>query len=162
MSALRYKVCWKKIESGKVTKSFKLCSLPPTKEAFEQNVLRAHFNCAVVMSSLESSPPPLDPTDFGYSKVEAGQCLQPVMLPNHVQVAPEEILRRLSCHCSAKNCSRNPVTLKSSCSCVKTGMHCTTFCKCNHDLCENKDDVSEDEDEHEATEVDHDFSPDTI
>ena len=57
MSNLRYQVWRKKIESGRVTKSFKLCSLPPTKEAFQLNVLRAHFQCALWKSSLQANPP---------------------------------------------------------------------------------------------------------
>ena len=68
MSELRYQVWRKRIEGGKVTKSFKLCSLPPTKEGLEQNILRAHFQCAMWRSSLHADPQDMNPTDYGYLK----------------------------------------------------------------------------------------------
>ena len=51
MSLLRYKVWEKKIETGKLTKSFKLCSLPPTNSALEQNILWARLTCVVWQAS---------------------------------------------------------------------------------------------------------------
>ena len=43
----------------------KLCSLPPTSEAFLENVKRAHFQCAIWRRALQE-PPDLDPTTFGW------------------------------------------------------------------------------------------------
>ena len=89
MSLLRYKVWEKKIETGKLTKSFKLCSLPPTNSALEQYILRARLTCK---ASLMSDTPTLDPTCYGWSKVNRNKFLYPNMLPISVKVAPEEIL----------------------------------------------------------------------
>ena len=42
----------------------KLKSLPPTSEAFEQNVRRAHFQVSVWKAALEKYLPELAPTNF--------------------------------------------------------------------------------------------------
>ena len=57
----------------------KLCSLPPTSEAFQENVKRAHFQCAVWRRALQE-PPDLDPRKFGWFKDEETKFLSPVML----------------------------------------------------------------------------------
>ncbi len=42
----------------------KLCSLPPTSEAFEENVKRAQYQCAIWRRALQE-PLNLDPTAYG-------------------------------------------------------------------------------------------------
>ena len=44
----------------------KLCSLPPTTEAFVKNIKRAHFQVAQWYAALDSDPLPLDPRDYGW------------------------------------------------------------------------------------------------
>ena len=44
----------------------KLCSLPPTSEAFEQNVARVHLQVAIWFHALDPNPPVLDPTPYGW------------------------------------------------------------------------------------------------
>ena len=43
-------------------------SLPPTNEAFELNVMRAHFQCAIWLQAMEADPPALEPTEYGWTK----------------------------------------------------------------------------------------------
>ena len=46
----------RKTETGKLTQSFKLRTLPPNL-ALEQNILRVHLQCTYWLSSLNSDPP---------------------------------------------------------------------------------------------------------
>ncbi len=55
-----------KMKTGKSgTSSPKLCSLPPTSEAFVENVRRCHLQVAIWKSALEDSPPQMDPRSYG-------------------------------------------------------------------------------------------------
>ena len=44
----------------------KLASLPPTNEAFNENVARAHLHVAVWRNALQPDQPAIDPTAFGW------------------------------------------------------------------------------------------------
>ena len=44
----------------------KLCALPPTEAAFQQNVLRAHLAAATMFNCHNLSPPTLSATDHGW------------------------------------------------------------------------------------------------
>ena len=79
MSVTRYDVWIGKTSKRKVIGAPKLKSLPPTPEAFEQNVRRAHFQVSVWKAALEKGPPELAPTNFGCEKDEASSSLLPVM-----------------------------------------------------------------------------------
>ncbi|KAG1683171.1 Glutamate receptor U1 [Nymphon striatum] len=55
-------------QTGKGSSTPKLCTLPPTTEAFKENVKRAHYQ-ALVWRSLEAqNPPELDSTEYGWVK----------------------------------------------------------------------------------------------
>jgi len=64
-------------KTGKSTAALKLCGLPPTTEAFEQNVYRTHFQVAQWYSALSGDPPPLNAVDYGCKADEANKCLIP-------------------------------------------------------------------------------------
>ena len=65
MTEARIKV-WTTRTGRKVASNIpKLCSLPPTSEVFEENVKRAHLQCAIWRRALQE-PPNLDPTDYGW------------------------------------------------------------------------------------------------
>ena len=81
----------------------KLCSLPPTTEAFQINVRRAHFQCTIWRRALMQEPPNLDPSEYGWFKDEVTKSLQPVMLPPTKLLAPDYILRRECCSCHLYN-----------------------------------------------------------
>ena len=59
----------------------KLCSLPPTSEAFEQNVARTHLQVASWLHALDPNPPVLDPTSYGWSQEEGSTALSPTTVP---------------------------------------------------------------------------------
>ena len=69
----------KKLWSSKLSRSNvsapKLCSLPPTTEAFAENVARAHLQLAVWKMALEPTPPGLDPVANGWSQTEGSTTL---------------------------------------------------------------------------------------
>ena len=71
------------------------------------------------------------------------------MVPDNIKLAPDEILKRISCKCATKHCSVNIATGNSQCSCAKAQMACGEFCSCDKDLCENKRDQDEVDDEDE-------------
>ena len=48
----------------------KLASLPPTNEAFNENIARAHLQVAVWRNALQRDPLVIDPTAFGWSLEE--------------------------------------------------------------------------------------------
>ena len=50
----------------KSSASPKLCSLPPTTDAFEQNVRRAHRQVALWYSALGGDPPVMNAVEYGW------------------------------------------------------------------------------------------------
>jgi len=118
---------WKiKTSRASIVSSPKLNSLPPTTEAFEQNVRRAHFQACTWLNSIEPNPPILDPVQFGWMKDRNSGTLKPVMLPSNVSQAPDYILKLIKCAC---------VDCKSmKCSCVLASLPCTIFCTCEGDI----------------------------
>ena len=111
----------------------KLCSLPPTMEAFEENIKRAHFQCAIWRKALQE-PPNLDPTEYGWSRDEDTKSLQPVMLPSSKSPAPDYVLKLVCCsYASESPCS------SSRCGCVAANLACTVFCHCQGgSVCRNE------------------------
>ena len=103
----------------------KLCSLPPTSEAFKENVKRAHHQAIMWRSLEDSSLPELDVEMYGWVKDSKLKTLQPVLLPINVELAPETVMRMIKCGCKSANPCR---TL--SCSCKRDGLNCTIFCAC--------------------------------
>ena len=129
MSQKRYHA-WFKKTSGKLSSAPKLSSLPPTNEAFTQNVLRAHCQCFIWFSALNPDPPVVDKTLLGYDKDETNESLVPVMLPPNVPALPKEVQKLMACGCSA-----NEPCSKGACSCKGLQMGCTEFCKCIGQCC---------------------------
>ena len=70
-----------------------LRNLPPTDEALELNIKRAHFVAIMWKNCVTGFPPDLDPCQYCWEKREDGKSLTPTMLPKGVDVAPEEVLR---------------------------------------------------------------------
>jgi hypothetical protein len=68
-----------------------LCSLPPTTEAFQENVKRAHLQAAVWKHALDLDPPSLDSTENGYVREESSKSLLPKPIDEDVSLAPHEI-----------------------------------------------------------------------
>ena len=130
MSETRLKVWLSK--PGKGSSTPKLYTLPPTTEAFKENVKRAHHQ-ALVWQSLEAqNPPELNSTEYGWVKDDQNKSLQPVTLPDEVELVPEMVLRLIKCgYHSTTPCSSR------ACSCNSANMKCTRFCACYNQGCCN-------------------------
>jgi hypothetical protein len=150
MSQIRYGTWQTKTGNRKVTTAPKLRSLPPTTEAFTQNVKRAHL---IWKAALQQDPPDVDPTDYGWEKDELNKALLPISVPSDTQCAPSEVLRMICCGCSA-----DPPCSTTRCSCSQAQISCTPFCQCYAEGCRNKwtkegtglDDNDADDDEMES------------
>ena len=123
MSETRLHVWCAKNGKGKFS-SPKLCSLPPTTEAFTENVKRAHFQ-ATIWRNIQHDPPEADIEEFGWRKEDKDRSLSPVATPEGVKCAPDYILNLIRCGCK----SENPCSTKR-CSCRPHGTKCTVFCAC--------------------------------
>ena len=67
LSEIRVEMWSKKMGKKNITAAPELKTVPPTSEAFKENVLRAHFQVAVWKSAPEQDPPSLDPQNMdGY------------------------------------------------------------------------------------------------
>ena len=118
-----------KIWSIKVSRSLggapKLQTLPPTNEAFRENVARAHLQVAIWRHALEPNPPHLDPLSYGWIKDEGSTSLVPRTVAENVALAPDAILKMIKCSCD----SDIPCKTKR-CGCYNANMPCTEFCAC--------------------------------
>ena len=63
------------------------------------------------------------------------------MLPAGTEVAPEQVLQMTRCKCASSQCRTN------RCSCVRVGLNCTEFCRCQE--CVNRRDTQDSDDESE-------------
>ena len=134
MTQCRIKVWYKKTPKAR-KKAPDLQSLPPTSEAFKENVKRAHLQAIVWYSTMEAEPPATDFTDYGWIKDELNKILAPVGLPSGISAAPDEVLNSVKCGC----CSSTPCSTKR-CLCVSVRDACTVMCKCRGDssICHNE------------------------
>ena len=133
MSDVRKEIWVSKISKTKSTKSPQLQSLPPTTEVFVENVKRAHFQAAIWKSAQYPDPPDMDPTAFGWYKDHTRRCLLPVMFPDGVITAPQEILEMVRCGCASVTPCQT-----GRCSCQAAKLPCTLFCGCqSKDVCRN-------------------------
>ena len=57
--------------------ALKLCALPPTSVAFEQNVRRVQYQSALWYNTLTGNIPALEPTEYGWEKDETNYVLVP-------------------------------------------------------------------------------------
>jgi hypothetical protein len=127
MTDARYKVWAHKI-SQKLATAPKLENLPPTDEAFRQNVARAHLQVAHWRQATEQAPPSLDPCEHGWAKDPGSASLVPITVPDGTLLAPEEILQLIRCSCDSSTPCKS-----RRCSCNAADIACTTFCACQGD-----------------------------
>ena len=149
MSEVRAEVWSRKMGKAKVTSAPELKTLPPTTEAFEENVRRAHFQTVIWKSALHSSPPSLDATKFGWMRDVATKSLTPVSLPSDIDVAPREILEMIRCGCSSEKPCRS-----AQCRCCAARLPCTLFCACRGESdCNNESNCVSDHEDSEALDL---------
>ena len=107
----------------------KLKSLPPTVEAFRENVKRTHFQACIWKAALQLDPPELDPLEFGWASEGPSGAYCPVSLPRRVEVASSVtdigLHKFINCSCSSdRPCS------SQRCSCSSAQLAYSLFCKC--------------------------------
>lgn len=143
---------------GKSTTAPKLCSLPPTTEAFEQNVRRAHYQVCEWYNALAGESPPLDTAEYGWEKDETNKILYPRNMKDGVPYAPEYILKLVRCGCASEQPCKS-----GKCGCMGRQLPCTLFCACGgtsvcanpFNIKDNPADVAEDGHEHDDDELNH-------
>ena len=120
----------RKFKTGKSgTPSPKLNSLPPTDEAFMENVRRCHLQVAIWKSALCDSQPQMNPCEYGWELDQHGV---PILyaVPAGTCLAPPSILKLIHCNYKTSSCQT------ASCGCSKIG--CTIFCLCGgEEACRN-------------------------
>jgi len=65
MTSLRYSVWSSKMSNPRLISAPQLNPLPPTTEASEAHVLRAHLQTGIWKAALEADPPILNPVHYG-------------------------------------------------------------------------------------------------
>ena len=118
-------LAWGKKNGKGHTSAPNLAALPPTKEAFLENVKRAHFQSALWRNVDGRIPPAWDPENFGWDEDIPNRTLNPTTLPAHCKAAPDYILDMIKCGCK----SELPCSSKK-CSCRVHGLPCTMACQC--------------------------------
>ncbi len=111
----------------------KLCCLPPTTEAFQQNSLHAHFQVAHWKMALIGITPQMDLLKFGWEADHTNKSLIPKIICDGVLYAPEQVLKLVCCGCaSEKSCHGG------NWGCMSRHLSCTIFCTYyGTDVCHN-------------------------
>ena len=130
MSDARFQVWLKKMSKPKIISAPELKSLPSTNFAFQEHVLRAHYQTCIWKSASQEGPPPMDPLKYSWKRDELSKLLVP-----HVEVQMPRC-----------GCATQPICSTGRCSCSAAGISCTTFCNCYGELqCNNVNTKVEDE-----------------
>ncbi|KAJ8685596.1 hypothetical protein QAD02_021389 [Eretmocerus hayati] len=114
---------------SKTTKlSFKLETLPPTRKATKQHILRTFLQI-----QLWHGNSTITAKDFGwfeYMTPTGVRCLKPVYVEDNIMIPPT-LMQQIFCGCET-GCS------KKICKCVRLGVPCTDLCKnCHGTDCQN-------------------------
>jgi len=128
MSDTRVQVWSRKMGRKNMTAAPKLKTLPPTSQAFVENVRRAHFQTAIWKAALQSKPPNMNPEEYGWAREETSKSLLPVPMPTDVALAPPQILELIRCGCTSGTPCRT-----AQCGCCAAHLPCTFFCACHRD-----------------------------
>ena len=126
MSEARLGVWTAQIGKPGMTRAPKLSSLPPTTEAFSENVKRAHLQTFIWKNALQLQPQSLEATDYGWTKNMTMKSLKPTTVPVNTPLAPSNILKMIRCTCSSETPCKT-----SRCGCNNAKLPCTIFCLCH-------------------------------
>ena len=133
MSDIRYEILTTKF-GNTATSASKIQALPPTTEAFIENMNRSHLQMGTWKAALSLDSPARDPVEYGYVRHEPSKTLLPTTVPDAVTLAPDEIMTLIKCNCEGTSACRN-----MRCSCSRSKLPCALFCKCNGgDKCLNE------------------------
>ena len=92
MSSIRYEIWITKFGNGAATAP-KIETLPPSREAFVENVKRAHLQTAIWKQAPSLDPPNVDPQEYGYIRDESSKTLLPTTVPDGIPLAPESVMK---------------------------------------------------------------------
>ena len=106
MSDIRYKI-WTTKFGNTGTSAPKIQALPPSTEAFVENVKRSHLQTDTWKAVLSLDPPALDPVEYGYVRQKPSKTLLPTTVPDGVTLAPDEIMTLIKCNCEGASACRN-------------------------------------------------------
>lgn len=103
--------------------------LPPTKDALNFHILRAHYQSMVWNQAFTARPQIPSPDRYGWTN-ESGT-YRPVITVS--KPAPEAVLELVRCGCGVGKCKTN------ACSCRRSSMICSEMCSCEaeEDKCTN-------------------------
>lgn len=102
-------------------------ALPPTKNALDLHIKRAHIQASVWLSATDPKPNHLLPQEFGWKKDSAGQ-LQPQWTTQ--DPLPKTCSELKTCNCKSQ-CRGN------RCTCARNKVGCIGTCGCYGDACNN-------------------------
>ena len=101
MSNVRSDVWLTKMAKTNIRHTPKLQYLPPTSEPFSENVKRAQLQTCIWKSAMDSVPPDLDPTNFGWIKDINYKILAPVTISADKLPASPIVLQMICCGCAS-------------------------------------------------------------
>ena len=102
----------------------KLASLPPTNEAFNENVARSLSGGSMD----ECITRAIDLTAFGWSLEEGSKTLIHTTLPSDTPLAPDDLPKLVRCTCSSETPCKT-----HRCGCSSASLACSVFCVCQYD-----------------------------
>ena len=104
-------------------------SLPPTKDALYQGIIRAHYQCVVWNNDITARPEIPSSTEYGW--VIENQRFKEVLMTE--SPAPEAVIHLIKCGCSKTKCT------SARCKCKMASLPYTELCSCceSDELCEN-------------------------
>ena len=117
--------CRQLVWAQKTSKSLsapKLCSLPPTSEAFKENLLRAHLQVVQWQAALTGESPAMDPMGFGWEADQQNKSLIPRNMSSGTPYAPEHVLKIVRCGCQSERSCRG-----GNCGCMGRRYHARLF-----------------------------------
>jgi len=104
----------------------RLENMAPTSDALRQHILREHYQARIWRNSTIPDPLLPEPTECGW--YEQGEDPHKQLLPRLTtkEALSDTCIELISCRCSAEanRCS------SKRCSCVKSGLKCTSLCHC--------------------------------
>ena len=115
-------------KTGKYLSAPKLCSLPPTSEAFKENLPRAHLQVAQWRAALNGESPAIDPIGFGWEADQQNESLIPRNMSSGTPYSAEHVLKLVRCGCHSERSCRG-----GNCGCMGRQLLCMTFCPCLQD-----------------------------
>ncbi|KAG0717404.1 hypothetical protein GWK47_008061 [Chionoecetes opilio] len=122
MSDIRYRHWISSMGRKSAASVHQLKTIPPTSEAFVENVNRAHFQACIWRSALTGEAPDMDPLDNDWVSDDDFGVLMPVTLPPQTEIAPAAVMKLIQCGCS----SETPCSTER-CGCVAGQMSCSAF-----------------------------------